>query len=118
MHIILGEENAQPLDEKYILLALDQIKFDPDDDAVQAYCVLENIPVDELAKAEEFTSLHGKLMKNYTKRDWNFCEQAIEHLMGKWGGQVDTFYAEISSRIAKYKENDPGEDWDYTIHKY
>lgn len=118
MHIILGDDELEQLEEKYTLLEVDQIRFHADEEPVQAYCVLENIPVDEIPKLDEFTYLHKKLMENYNKQDWNFCEQALEHLQGRWGGQVDTFYAEISTRIAKYKENDPGADWDPAIQKF
>ena len=118
MHIILGDDQLEQLEGKYTLLEVDQVRFDPNDEAVQAYCVLDNIPVDELPKLDEFTALHKKLMENYCKQDWNFCEQALEHLQGRWGGQVDTFYVEIAQRIAKYKQNNPGEDWDPALQKF
>lgn len=118
MHIILGNANAIELREKYTLLELDMIKYDPDKAAQPAYCVLENIPIPELPDLDQFAELHGKLIENYRKRNWNYCEQALEHLMGRWGSQMNSFYTELIQRIAKYKEEDPGEDWDYTIHKY
>lgn len=119
MHIILGDDDhLAQLEDKYTLLEVDQVKLDPEEPAIQAYCILENIPVDEIPKLDEFSSLHKKLMENYNKRDWNFCEQALEHLQGRWGGQVDTFYVEIANRIAKYKDEDPGEDWDPALKQY
>ena len=118
MHIIIGESNVKKLSEKYTLLELDSVKYDPNKPPSSACCVLEDIPVDEIPKIDEFTNLHQKLIENYRKRNWNFCDQAIEHLHGRWGSQLNSFYDEISQRIAKYKEEDPGEDWDYTIHKY
>ena len=53
----------------------------------------------------------------YRKKDWNFCEQAIENLVGCFGGELDTFYAELQSRINHFKENDPGEDWNSKIKR-
>ena len=118
MHIILEDDRLTELESKYTLLEVDQIRLHPEQPAIQAWCVLENIPIDELPKIDEFKNLHQKLMQNYNKRDWNFCEQALEHLQGRWGGQMNTFYSEISNRVAKYKENDPGEDWDPALQKY
>jgi len=118
MHIILSDETAKTLAKKYTCLPLDVFKLSADTQPVQAYCVLEDIPITELPKLDEYKTLHENLVVNYKKQNWNFCEQAIEHLNGKWGGQIDSFYAEISQRIAKYKEQDPGKDWDYTIQKY
>jgi hypothetical protein len=118
MHIIIGESNAQELRNKYTLLELDMIKHDPNKPAHPAYCVLEDIPIPEIPDIDQFAELHGKLIENYRKRNWNYCEQALEHLMGRWGSQMNSFYTELTQRIDKYKEEDPGEDWDYSIHKY
>ena len=118
MHIILGKENAADLEDKYTLLELDLIKIDERQPALQAYCVLDDLPADDVLRLEEFTKLHKKLIENYCKQDWNFCEQALDHLKARWGGQIDSFYSEIAQRIAKYKENDPGENWDPAIKKY
>jgi hypothetical protein len=118
MHIILGDDQVDQLQEKYTLLEVDQLCLFEGEGPIQAYCVLEHIPVDEIPKIEEFASLHKKLMENYSKKDWSFCEQALEHLQGRWGGQVDTFYEEIAQRIAKYKQEDPGADWTPVIQKY
>ena len=118
MHIILGDDDLQHLEDKYTVLEVDQVRFSAEDPAVQAYCVMENIPVGEMSELDQFTNLHHKLMENYRKRDWNFCEQALEHLTGKWGGQMDTFYAEMLSRVAKYKQQDPGDNWDPALQKF
>ena len=120
MHIILSEENAKHLEDKYIILELDLVRVDPEKDPVSAFCVIsfDDVQVDDIPHLESYTNLHTKLIENYRKKNWEFCEQALEHLVGKWKGTVDSFYNEISQRIAKYKEQDPGEDWDCSIHKY
>jgi hypothetical protein len=78
---------------------------------------VENIPLDELPNLSFQTSLHENLIINYRKRDWNFCKQAIENLVGSFGHEIDTFYVELQSRINEYEQNDPGDDWDFTISK-
>jgi len=118
MHIILGKSNARDLEVKYTVLELDMIKFDREKPAEPAFVVLEKIPFAELPELDQFTSLHAKLIENYRKRDWNFCDQALDLLEKRWDRSVDSFYQELRMRIAKYKKEDPGEDWDYSIHKY
>lgn len=120
MHIILTEDNAKHLRDKYVVLELDLVRVDPKTDPVSAFCVVsfEDIQVNDIPHLERYTNLHQKLIENYRQRNWDFCEQAIEHLAGRWKGTVDSFYTEISSRIAKYKENDPGENWDPAINKF
>jgi hypothetical protein len=38
--------------------------------------------------------------------------------MGFWGGEADSFYQDLTQRIAKYIEQDPGESWDGIIEKH
>ena len=117
MNIIIGEENAQQLEDKYTLLELDQLRLDPESEPVSAYCVLENIPIEELPQLEEFADLHHKMIENYRKQNWSYCEQAIDHLCGRWGGTVDSFYSDLLTRIFDMKDT-VTEKWDPAIKKY
>ena len=71
----------------------------------------------ELPQVEQKTVVHQNLMSNYKQRNWADCLAAIDQLNGFWSGQLDSFYEEFRSRIAKYIEQDPGENWDGTIEK-
>jgi len=31
--------------------------------------------------------------------------------MGKWNGELDSFYTDLLKRVMSYKENEPPEDW-------
>lgn len=117
MNIIFGDEQAQELNDKYTVLELDTFKFLPGNVISKAYAIVENIPIEDLPKLSFQKELHQNLMENYRKRDWNFCEQAIENLVGCFGKELDTFYVELQDRINNFKTNDPGEDWDYTIER-
>lgn len=117
MYIIFGEGQATVLRDKYTILELDTVRFVPSNTTATAYAVVENIPIQDLPKLSFQTDLHCNLMENYRKRDWNFCDQAVENLVGCFGGELDTFYIEIQNRINNYKDNDPGEDWDFCIKK-
>lgn len=120
MNIIFGREAAEESSDKYTVLELDRIQLEPTGPVIDAYCIVEKeqIPLAEIPQLENITRLHNKLMENYRRRDWNFCQQALDHLHGKWGGELNSFYDEISNRIAKYKEQDPGPDWNGVYEKY
>jgi len=115
MHIIFGDEVANNMKSKYTILPLDDMKIG-DSPVVTAYCVIEDIPVTEIAELDRVTNLHTKLIENYKKPDFNFCEQALEHLKGKWGKQLDSFYDVMSDRIVKYKDTDVSY-WDPVVYK-
>jgi hypothetical protein len=116
LNIIFGTREAQQLSDKYIVLELDTVTI-RDSAPVPVYCLIENMPLDELSNAEKFKKLHAELMENYRKRNWDFCLQAINHLIGFWGNQVDSFYEVLSTRITGYKETEPDESWTGIIPK-
>ena len=111
MNIILGQEQAQALTGKYTVLRLDRLAVPGRDQPIDSYCVLDNIPLHEMVQLDMWTDLHENLLENYAQRNWNYCEQAIEHLRGKWNGQLDSFYDILQQRVNTYRQNDPGPDW-------
>lgn len=119
MHIIIGKENVENLNltEKFTVLELDTFKLAHDGTTVTAYCVVENIPINDLPKVESMRELHANLLENYRKKDWNYCTQALDFLVGFWGHELDTYYQSLRDRITQYTETDPGENWDWTITK-
>jgi hypothetical protein len=96
---------------KYILLPLDTFYFADADKKSTAYCLIENTPIQEMFSIEQYRDLHQNLIKNYYLRNWNYCEQAVEQLLGRWNGDVDSFYNEMNVRVKAYKTQDPGPDW-------
>lgn len=118
MHIILGKDNLPNIEDRYTLLEVDLFTVHPDGDPVQAYCIVDNLHLEDLFHLDINIALHQKLIEHYRKRDWSLCNQLLEQLETSWNGQLKSFYDDLSLRIDKYKEEDPGEDWDYSIHKY
>jgi hypothetical protein len=117
MNILIDPEQIDTYREKYTVLELDTIRILPSNKEVTAYCVVDTIPIMELPLTESKINLHANLMKNYRQRDWNYCQQALEHLIGSWNKELDSFYEDIQSRVNTYMENDPGENWDGVLEK-
>jgi hypothetical protein len=117
MNILLGEENAKSVDEKYIVLELDLIKFPGIPEPVTAYSLIEKINLDDVIGGTNWQELHAKLIENYRKRNWKYCQDAIEHLRGHWNGEIDSYYDNLNNRVTALLENDPGPDWDCCIEK-
>jgi len=116
MNIIFGKEEAEKVGDKYIVLELDTVTI-RSSTPITVYCVVENMPFADLHKADPLKKLHLELMENYRKRNWNYCEQAIEHLMGAWGNEVDTFYDNLLARVIDYKDNEPADSWTGIVAK-
>ena len=107
---IIFKENSEEIMEKYTVLDLDTFSL-PDGSIHTACCVVENIPITELAQTESFKDLHANLIKNYGLKNWNYCEQAIDHLMGKWGGELDSYYNDLRIRINRLKTVTLPDNW-------
>jgi len=100
MQIIFGDEVANSLRERYTVLELEALPG-PEGNLVTAYCVIpaEKIPIHELEKLESWKKLHEDFLHGYHTQQWKYCRDAMEHLRGKFGGEMDTFYDEIENRI-------------------
>jgi hypothetical protein len=117
MNIIFGDNVADQAREKYTVLELDTFVFEQKDITATAYAVIERVPLMEMVNIESFKILHANLMLEYRKRNWKYCEDAIEHLRGKWNGDLDTFYTELYERMQTLKDQLLPADWSGTILK-
>jgi hypothetical protein len=113
---IIFKENLPVSDQKYTVLELDTFGF-PDGSQHTACCIIENIPIVDLPQVESLKELHANLIKNYKAKDWNYCEQALEQLAGKWSGELDSFYSELQARIDRFKTLDLDDTWTPVILK-
>lgn len=116
MNIIFGKEEADKVSDKYTVLPLDTITI-KSSNPMTVYCVVEAMPLDEWSRAEALKKLHINLMEEYYKRNWDFCEQAIEQLNGFWGKELDTFYEDLLKRVKQFQETPPVENWTGIIAK-
>lgn len=115
MNIIFGDV-IKEIPDSFTVLELDTFRT-PDNQLQTAYCVVETIPLSEFATLEDYKKIHADLVKFYREQHWNYCEHAIEGLMGRWNGELDSFYTTLLSRVMNFKENPPADDWDGIILK-
>jgi hypothetical protein len=115
MNIIFGNEHN--LDNKHIVLELDTIRFGNNGPERTAYCVVETVPLQEMPMVENLKELHQTLMMEYRSKNWSACERIIEQLTGMWGGELDSFYVELQTRIEHLKTQDLDDSWTPVIAK-
>ena len=116
MQIIIGTENATSIDGRHTILELDTFRINGNK-PVTAYCVIDAVPITEMNTIDNYKKLHLELMENYRKKNWKFCEDALEHLQGRWKGEVDSFYIELFKRIQELKTQSLPDNWDGIILK-
>lgn len=89
------------LEKNYTVLELETFK--KDDKEVTAFCVLNEVSVTELPSLEKTKQLHNTFILEYKKGNYKFCLDAVEHLRGKFNGELDSFYDTIIEKIIKIK---------------
>lgn len=117
MNIIFGMQSVSPVQDRYTVLELDTFVLRPTNETVTAYCLVENIPFQEMPAVDSLKQQHTNLMAQYRKQNWSQCETDIAYLTGKWGGELDSFYTELYRRIQILKQQDLPEDWTGCVDK-
>lgn len=99
MEIIFGKKNAEMLREKYTILELET--FDVNGTPLETYCVipLEKLSMSDLPELPQWIKLHEDFINGYKKKEYAYCLQCIDYLTGQFGGEMNSFYAEIKHRI-------------------
>ena len=111
MNIIFGDNVAELAREKYTVLELDTFLINGQEQSATAYAIVEKIPLQEMSTLDQFQDLHRNLMKEYRKRNWKYCEDAIGHLRGRWNNELDTFYSELQERVQSLKSQSLDDAW-------
>lgn len=111
MHILFESSLTDEIKDRYVVLPLDTFYFESTGHKETAYCVVETKSIDQMTHLDKWQNLHCKLIENYQKQNWKFCEDALEHLAGAWGGELDSFYRDIANRVSRFKDTDLGTGW-------
>jgi hypothetical protein len=110
MNIIFGDA-IKEIPDSFTVLELDTFNLITEGRTATAYCVVEKIPLVEFDKLDAYKKVHADLIENYRRREWTYCEHAIEGLMGKWNGELDSFYTDLLLRVQQHQLTEPPADW-------
>ena len=94
MNVIFGQQNASLLDKRYLILELEKFH------GVDCFCAIsyDQIPNEEMPQLAYIVKLHRSLVHNLREENYAVCQELVSHLMGKFGGELDTFYQEVLRR--------------------
>lgn len=110
MNIIYGHQRHL-VPDSYTVLELDTFQTAAGRKET-AYCVIANIPLQDFPVLDAYIKVHHDLMSAYRDRNWEYCESAISGLMGRWNGELDSFYMNLADRVAALQQQDVSSDWD------
>jgi len=97
MNIVWDKNVKEKLEKNYTILELET--FERNGKEITAYCVVDKVSVTELPSLEASRQLHNTFIEEYKKENYKFCIEAVEHLRGKFNGELDSFYDSIVDRL-------------------
>jgi hypothetical protein len=100
MQIIFGKEVAEQVRERHTVLELETFDI-AGSGPTTAYCVLDaaQVVLAEMPDMERLVTLHQAVTDAWNRQDYSTVVHGIEHIYGKFGGQLDTYYDELNKRI-------------------
>jgi hypothetical protein len=98
MQMIFNRVAAEELSEKYLVLELEPHIVQ--DVVLETFCVIESdkIPITEVTLLDHWKKLHREFVQANKEKNGKLCRDLAEHLLGKFGGEVDSFYQVVISR--------------------
>jgi hypothetical protein len=115
MNIIFDTENIEAIKSNNVVLELDTFHFSNLEKTATAYCVVDNIKITDFNKIEQYQKLHAELILAYKQKDFKLCQDLLEHLIGAFGGELDSFYQELQKRVINLINSDLKDDWSNII---
>lgn len=99
MDIIFSRAAAEELSERYLVLELEP--HPAGDSVLETFCVIpgDKIPMVEMPMSEHWKKLHNEFVQANKDKNAKLCQDLSEHLIGKWGGELDEFYQIVCSRF-------------------
>lgn len=99
MQLIFGKENAEQVREKYTVLDLETLTIEGK--SIDVFCVIpaEKIAMQDIALLANHIDMHNKFVTAFAAGDYQLCKDLYIHVMGKFSGEVDSFYEVILQRI-------------------
>ena len=97
MQIVWNPEAVENLKNSHTLLELET--FHTDAGSLKAWCVVpaEKL-LEDLPNLENLIQLHQQFLVAAVEKNYTVCQDLAQQLIGRFGGELDTFYQEILSR--------------------
>jgi hypothetical protein len=101
MQIVWDQEVVEKLSNNHTVLELESFMINGESRTV--YCVVppEKIGLEGFATLDGRKALHSQFITAYHEKNYTLCQELSELLIGSFGGELDSFYEEILSRITK-----------------
>ena len=112
MKVIFDKNLVQ--DDRYTFLELDTVLQQGMAEPITLYAVIDDLPLEEIVELESLKVYHSVLIANYKAGKWDRIAADVEPLMGKFRGELDSFYQNIIDFAAESAKLN--KQWDGVRH--
>ena len=112
MKVIFDKNLVQ--DDRYTFFELDTIMQSGLKQPVTLYALVDEIPLEEIVELEALKVYHSVLIANYKAGKWDRVPNDVKPLMGKFRGELDSFYQNIIDFAAESAKLN--KQWDGVRH--
>jgi hypothetical protein len=92
MKIVFDQKLVKSLRERHTVLELDTVMQPGMIKPLTLHLVVEHVPISEMAELDHLKRLHEEMIVLYKKGEWELVANAVSALMGKFNGELDSFY--------------------------
>jgi hypothetical protein len=99
MQVIFTRQVAEQLSDRYTVLELETFTL-PEGQILETFCVVpaDKMNLAELPTLDDDKRQHNEFIQQLKDKNYTYCESAAPDLMGKFGGELDSFYEIILER--------------------
>lgn len=110
--VVIGEDTAAIVGDRFALLELDLIAVKGKKEAVRIFTVLGEADRLNEPTFKAWAATHAAMLAAYRTQRWDEAEQAIADCRRYSAGEIDGLYDLYDERLAEFRANPPGADWD------
>ena len=110
--VVIGENTLNNLNSRFATLPLDRIAVKGKLVAVSIFTLLGDGNFESSPEFQKLKGVHESMIDAYRAQDWDKAEQLCKDCREIDSGAMAGFYDLYEERIAEYREDSPGADWD------
>jgi len=113
LSMVIGSRTAEKAKDKFATMEIDLIKVKGKKQPEAVFTVLGRAEVEQDPRCRELRDLNARMLASYRKQDWDEALSLIDRCRKLANGfDVAGLYEMYVGRIAAYRAEPPGPDWD------
>ncbi|AUG51918.1 CHASE2 domain-containing protein [Thalassospira marina] len=110
--IVIGQDTAVTVSERFAVLQLDLIAVKGKSEAVEIFTVLGDLDLRDSADFAKLAQNHDAMITAYRGQNWDLVEELLAGLRENTICDLSVLYDMYNERISAFRKMPPGPEWD------